>query len=79
LIIIVNRGWRAAFEGGDAGGAQGFAGHEPDGAFAALALHNGAFALDVLEKRALSWAFDFPEPEIIFVDHSHLDRPPIGG
>jgi hypothetical protein len=38
LIIVIDRGWRAAFERGDARGAQGFAGHEPGGAFAALAL-----------------------------------------
>ena len=79
LIIIVNRGRRAAFEGGDATGAQGFARHEPDGTVAALAVHKGALALDMLKERAFSWAVDVPEAEIILVDCSHLDRPPVGG
>ena len=79
LIIIANRGRRAAFEGGDATGAQGFARHEPDGTVAALAVHKGALALDMIKERAFSWAVDVPEAEIILVDCSHLDRPPVGG
>lgn len=79
LIIVVDRGWRAAFEGGDAGGAQGFERHEPDGAFAAFAIHQGASALHMLEECALSWAVEVPEAEIMLVNYSHLDRLPFGG
>jgi hypothetical protein len=75
LIIAIDRGWRAAFERGDATGAQGFAGHETDGTFAALAVRRDALALDVLDECTFLWAVDVPEAEIILVDNSHLDRP----
>jgi len=78
LIIIIDRGWRAAFEGGHARGAQGFAGHQPDGASATLAVRKGALAPHVLEECALFWAFGVPKAEIILVDHSHLTAP-VGG
>jgi hypothetical protein len=79
LIIVVDRGWRAAFKGGDAGGAQGFERHEPDGAFAAFAVQKRASALHVLEERALFGAVEVPEAIVMLVDLSHLDRLPFGG
>jgi len=76
LIIVVDRGWRSAFEGGDAGSAQGFERHEADGAFAAFAIHERASALHVLEEGAFSGTIEVPKAIIILVDHSHFDRPP---
>jgi hypothetical protein len=76
LIIFVDRGWRAAFEGGDAGGTEDFGRHEPRPAFTAPASRIDALALDVLKECAFLWPIDVPEAEIVVVDDGHFDHPP---
>src|SRR5262249_47195981 len=72
LVIFAHRERRAAFDGADAGGTQGFGRNEPDQALAALAVYVHALALDVLKEGPLLWSIDVPEAEIVLVDGGHL-------
>lgn len=76
MIIFLDRGWRAAFERGDAGGTDDLGRHEPHPAFTAPASHVDALALDVFKECAFLWPIDVPEAEIVVVDDGHFDHPP---
>src|SRR6185312_3283102 len=70
--VLAHRGRRAAFERGDAGGAQRLGAHESHASLTALADLLDALALDVLEVGLLLRSVDVPKAEIVVVGGGHF-------
>jgi hypothetical protein len=70
--VFLQRGWRAAFKRGDAGGAQRFGRQEPHAALTAIAGFLDALALDGVEEGLLFLSVDVPKAKIVVVDSGHL-------
>jgi hypothetical protein len=75
VASFVHRSRCAAFERGDARGADSFGRHKPDQPLAALTDCAVAFALDMRKERMLLGAIELPETEIVLVDGGHLSVP----
>jgi hypothetical protein len=70
--VFLQRGRRAAFKRGDAGGAHRFGRQEPHAALTAVAGFLDALALDGVEEGLLFLSVDVPKAKIVVVDGGHL-------